>query len=154
MTRSLASRPRAGLRVEAFLIAAAVRVGLRCFSVARVARGLAAIPRRRAAFADPVHHCLSAAASGAAQAAHPTCLFRALVAFALLARRDRDAVFHLGASPGEDFSAHAWVTQDGESLDLPGTRKYVSLWQQPAREPHRADRAHLAPNRDGAGPLA
>lgn len=102
----------APLLTEACVLAAAARVGLRTLSVPRLVRLLARLPRAR----GPVHSvdtCLSAAAYGAARAAHPTCLFRSLVAFAMLVRRRHDAAIHLGASTGAGFGAHAWISVGG-----------------------------------------
>ncbi len=123
---SIPRRVRPGLRAEAFLLAAVARAGVRCFSVPRVARGLGALPRRRCR--DAVEDCVAAANSGAARAAHPTCLFRSLVAFALLARRGHDAAIHLGAIREDGLSAHAWVTIAGDPVELLKGPAYVSLW--------------------------
>ncbi len=128
MTVSIARRVRPWLHAEAFLLAAVARAGVRCFSVPRVARGLGALPRRRRACRDAVEDCVAAADSGAARAAHPTCLFRSLVAFALLARRGHDAALHLGAIREDGLSAHAWVTIAGDPVEPPGRPAYVSLW--------------------------
>lgn len=104
--------PPAALLTEACVLAAAARVGLRAVSVPRLVRLLAHLPRARGP-AHSVEACLAAAAHGAARAAHPTCLFRSLVAFALLVRRRHEAAIHLGASNGAGFGAHAWISVGG-----------------------------------------
>ncbi len=133
-----ARRVRPGLRAEAFLLAAVVRAGVRCFSVPQVARGLAALPRCRRRGHDGVEECMAAAASGAARGAHSTCLFRSLVAFALLARRRHDAAIHLGANREGGPSFHAWITIACSVVEPQDDSRYVSLWH------HRApiDRRH------------
>ena len=118
-----ASRP---LLVEGYVIALGLRVALRAFSVPRTVRGLAALPRARRADSSAVPLCLSAAALASSRAAHPTCLYRALIAFALLSRRGVPVSFHLGAGSGQ-FSAHAWVSVDGRPLDAEAG-SYVPLW--------------------------
>ena len=138
MTVSIACRRRRWLHAEALLLAAAARAGVRCFSVRRVALGLGALPRRGGACHDAVEDCMAAAAFGAARAAHATCLFRSLVAFALLARRGHDAAVHLGAIREGGLSAHAWVTIGGDPVEPPGTPAYVSLWHYRPAVPRQA----------------
>lgn len=122
-----ASGLRLGLRLEACAIAVLARAAVRCLPLPRAVRLLGAIPARRRA-GDPTDACLAAASDAAERMAHPTCLYRALIAFALLTRRRRDAGFHLGASRQQGFSAHAWVSAGGIRLDMPGGGEYVPLW--------------------------
>lgn len=152
MTASIARRSRSWLYAEAFLLAAVARAGVRCFSVPRVARGLGALPRRRRACHDAVEDCLAAAESGAARAAHATCLFRSLVAFGLLARRGHDAAIHLGAIREDGLSAHAWVTIAGDPVEPLGASVYVSLWHHQASFERSGSHSWLPPSGGRTGP--
>jgi Transglutaminase-like superfamily len=48
--------------------------------------------------------------------AESQCLTRSLVLLALLSRRGVDCAVVLGASPGSELQAHAWVEHDGRPL--------------------------------------
>lgn len=118
-------RPRR-LLLQASVCALAVRALLRCTSLpttVRVARQLGFILCARARPDD----CVAAAATAVRHFAHPTCLYRALTEYALLAHRCRLARFHLGATRSEDLAAHAWVTVDGHALDAEASR-YIAIW--------------------------
>lgn len=121
---------RLRLRVEAHAIAAAIRVALRLLPLPRLVVCLARLPRVRRA-ADPAA-CACAAAEAAGRVAHPTCLFAALTAFALLARRGYAPQLVIGAARDRSFAAHAWVTVDGTPLTA-CVRDYVPLWCAAAR---------------------
>ena len=145
MTPTGQRRVRPALRVEAFLLAAIARAALRRFSLPAVARGFGALPRSRRGCPESVDECMAAAALGAARAAHSTCLFRSLVAFALLARRGHAAAVHLGAHREGGLSAHAWVTIDGVAVEPQGASTYVSLWRHGGRVEESAREAGVAP---------
>jgi hypothetical protein len=114
------------LRAEAHAVAVAIRVALRMLPFARVVALLARLPREygRSAGTDA---CLAASVEASGRAAHPTCLFTALTAFALLARRGYGPRLVIGAARERGFDAHAWVTVDGAAV-LPCDREYVPLW--------------------------
>ena len=75
---------------------------------------------------------MDAATSAARHLAHPTCLYRALTAYAMLAHRDGHARFHLGAARSGDVAMHAWVTLNGRALDADAHR-YAPFWTAPSR---------------------
>lgn len=131
---------RWGLRAEACVLAVLTRAALRVQPVPRVAWLLGWLPRTRRsrASSDSVNACLAAAGFGAARAAHPTCLFRSLVAFALLTRRHHDALLQLGASRTGGFAAHAWVSIGQTVLDGPSSAEHTALWRYRARAAARA----------------
>jgi hypothetical protein len=120
---------RRRLRVEALLLAAAARVGLRCFPLPVVVGALARLPRVSAPSVDTVPECVAAASAGAALAAHATCLYTAVVSFALLGRRNYDAAVHIGAARGGRFAAHAWVSVGGIPIEQFGDGDYEPLWR-------------------------
>lgn len=131
---------RWGLRAEACVLAVLTRAALRVLPVPRVAWLLGSLPRTRRprGSTDRVGACLDAAAFGADRAAHPTCLFRSLVAFALLTRRHHDVVFQIGASRADGFAAHAWVSIGQTVLDGPSSAEHTALWQYRAHAAARA----------------
>lgn len=110
------------------MIAAAVRVALRVLPVRRTVFLLERLPGRPAPESD-ADACWTAACQAAARIAHPTCLYRSLVAFALLARRGRRVALHIGAHRGPHVAAHAWVTIDGRALGGDGAERYRVLWR-------------------------
>jgi hypothetical protein len=115
------------MRVEAHAIACGVRLGLRLLPLSRVAALLLKLPRARTSSTRDPRECATAAHEAARRAAHPTCLFRALTAFAMLVRRGYAARLALGAAHAGEFAAHAWVTVDGAAIE-PCDREYVPLW--------------------------
>lgn len=121
---------RLRLRAEAHALAAAIRVALRLLPLPRLVVCLARLPRVRRAAAPAA--CASAAAEAARRAAHSTCLFTALIAFALLARRGYAPQLVIGAARDGGFDAHAWVTVAGTAVTA-CPRDYVPLWCAPAR---------------------
>ena len=131
---------RWGLRAEACVLAVLTRAALRVLPVPRVAWLLGSLPRTRRprGSTDRVNACLAAAGFGAALAAHPTCLFRSLVAFALLTRRHHDAVIHVGASRAGGFAAHAWVSIGQRVLEGPSAGAHTALWGYRVRAAARA----------------
>lgn len=131
---------RWGLRAEACVLAGLTRAALRVQPVPRVAWLLGSIPRTRRSrvSTDRVETCLAAADFGAARAAHQTCLFRSLVAFALLTRRHHDAVIHVGASRAGGFAAHAWVSIGTRVLEGPSAGAHTALWRYRAAAAARA----------------
>jgi hypothetical protein len=128
--------PRTLLVVEAVFVAVFVRGALRVMPLPRVVALLRGSPFRSRR-ADDVESCVAAASAAAARVAHPTCLYRALVAFALLARRGAPVVFHLGADRAPGFGAHAWLSIDGRPLDQDAGR-WPELWQRAAAGPARS----------------
>jgi hypothetical protein len=126
---AVGGRPRALTVIEAHALAAAVRLGLRCCSLRRVASALAAIPASRRQPIEPLPLCLAAARAAASRLAHPTCLFESLVAFGLLARRGYGVELHLGARRGEAFESHAWVTAGGRPCEPEPPPGYTEMWR-------------------------
>lgn len=123
---------RLRLRAEACLLAAIARAAVRWLPLPRAVRLLGALPGVNGApdpLDDTPDDCLAAASEGAARCAHSTCLYRALVTYALLRRRRHDAVFHLDVSRQDGFSAHAWVSAGGVRLDPPEGGVYGPLWR-------------------------
>ena len=123
---SIANSRLALLEMHAAVCAVVVRAALRSGSVRltiRAARIAGSVCRTRATPAE----CALAAARAADKLAHPTCLYRALTAYALLASRHTTATFHLGAAYDGRMTAHAWVSVDGRPLDLEAER-YSLLW--------------------------
>ena len=114
------------MRAEAHAIACGVRIALQWLSLPRTLELLERLPRTSRAVTSPAA-CDFAAAEAARRVAHPTCLYTALTAFALLVRRGYAARLVIGAAPGGDFAAHAWVTIEGRPLTS-AARPYVSLW--------------------------
>ena len=55
------------------------------------------------------------------------CLARSLVLTRLLARRGIPAKLVIGARPGPDFLAHAWVEYDGQPVLSPGDGSFGRL---------------------------
>jgi hypothetical protein len=124
-----AFRPRRSTRLEAFTLAALVRVGLRCLSLRRVTWLLAHIPAAAPGRSrEPVTACVDAARIAAARVAHPTCFFESLVAFGLLARRGYRAELHIGARRADDLESHAWVTVDGAACGPDRAVGYTDVW--------------------------
>jgi len=117
---------RLAIRAEAHAIAVAVRIAVRLLPLPRIVALLAQLPRAHRSVST-TDECASAAADAARRAAHPTCLFTALTAFALLARRGHAPRFVVGAAHDGGFDAHAWVTVGGAPM-IPCTREYVPLW--------------------------
>ncbi len=113
------------IRAEAHAIAAVIRLALRLLPLPRIVALLARLPRAHSCVSTT--ECVSAAADAASHAAHPTCFFTALTAFALLARRGHAPRFLIGAAHDPGFDAHAWVTVRGVPV-IPCTRDYVPLW--------------------------
>jgi hypothetical protein len=107
-------------------MAAAIRIALRLLPLSRVVALLARLPRAYRWTAGTAA-CMAASVEAAGRAAHPTCLFTSLTAFALLARRGHGPQLVIGAARDGGFSAHAWVTVDGAAV-IPCDREYVPLW--------------------------
>jgi hypothetical protein len=107
-------------------MAAAIRIALRMLPLSRVVARLARLPRAHQRTAGTAA-CMAASIEAAGRAAHPTCLFTALTAFGLLARRGCDPRLVIGAARDRGFEAHAWVTVDGAAV-IPCDREYVPLW--------------------------
>ena len=126
-------RPGSLLVLEACALAAAVRVGLRLVSLPRLAALLGRLPRTNQGNPEYAGTCLAAASAAAARVAHPTCLFRSLIAFGLLARRGRDVEIHVGASREYGFNAHAWLTLEGMRIDPLDPAHHAGMWSHPAR---------------------
>lgn len=117
---------RALLAMHAAVCALVVRASLRAGSVrfaVRAASGAGSLCRSRAT----IDECAAAAARAVARLAHPTCLYRALTAYALLAHRHDTTRFHLGTTVAGGITAHAWVSVDGRALDREAVR-YDTLW--------------------------
>ena len=112
------------IRVEAHAIAVVIRLALRLLPLPRVVTLLERPVRARRSVSTTV--CAAAAAEAARHAAHPTCLFTALTAFALLRRHGHAPRFVIGAARGPAFHAHAWITVGGVPL-VPSVG-YVPLW--------------------------
>ena len=108
--------------VCAIVVRASLRAGSVCFAV-RAASGAGSLCRTRAT----VDECGAAATRAAARLSHPTCLYRALTAYALLAHRHGATRFHVGTALGDGMTAHAWVSVGGRALDLEAER-YSTLW--------------------------
>jgi hypothetical protein len=130
-------RPGALTVIEAHALAAAVRLGLRCCSLRRVALALAAIPASRRQPIEPVPPCLAAARAAASRLAHSTCLFESLVAFGLLVRRGYGVELHLGARRGEAFESHAWLTVGGRTCEPEMATGYTEMWRAAAGSTRR-----------------
>ena len=114
------------MRVEAHAFAAAIRIALRCMSIPRLVTLVTWVPRAHRPVGTP-DECMRAAEEAAGRVAHRTCLFTALTAFALLARRGHPVRVVIGAARHEGLDAHAWVTV----ADVPvrgSTRAYEPLW--------------------------
>jgi hypothetical protein len=126
---------RSALLVEAFACALIVRVTLRLGTLPMAVRAA-----RLAGSCFPslgsAAECMTAADLAATRLAHPTCLYRALTAYAMLAHRSDQARFHLGATRAQALAVHAWVSLGGHPLDLE-THRYVPLWTAPAPAPGR-----------------
>ena len=123
---SIANPRLAWLEMHAAVCAVVVRAALRSGSVPltiRAARIAGWVCRTRATAAE----CALAATLAADRLAHPTCLYRALTAYALLASRHATTTFHLGAAYDGRLTTHAWVSVDGRPLDLEAER-YSLLW--------------------------
>jgi hypothetical protein len=117
---------RLAIHAEAHAIAGVIRVALRILPLPRVALLLANLPRARRPVST-AGECVSAAADAVRRAAHPTCLYTALTAFALLARRGYAPRLVIGAARDGGFGAHAWVIVGGAPV-IPCTRDYAPLW--------------------------
>ena len=119
------------LFVEALTCALVVRASLRLSSLPVAVRAA-----RLAGALFPSHgdatDCVHAATRAVRHLAHPTCLYRALTAYAMLTHRDGRARFHLGAARDENVSMHAWVTLEGRALDDDADR-YAPFWTAPSR---------------------
>lgn len=117
---------RRATRVEAHALAAVIRVAVRFLPLPQIVVFLARLPRARESVSGTWTYA-SAAEEAVRRMAHPTCLFTALVAFALLERRGYAPRFVIGAARDCGFDAHAWVNVDGVPV-LPCAREYVPLW--------------------------
>ena len=116
------------LLFEACVAAAVTRLALRLFTVpitVRIVRIAVPGPLARAS-ADACHRAAEVAAS---RVGHPTCLYRAIVAYALLHRRFERVEFHLGAQTRDGFVAHAWTTIGGRVTDAEAAA-CESLWSE------------------------
>ena len=126
---------RHALLVEALTCALVVRASLRLASLPVAVRAA-----RLAGILFPSHgdatDCVRAATRAARHLAHPTCRYRSLTAYAMLAHRDGHARFHLGAARAGDVAMHAWVTVDGRALDTDADR-YAPFWTAPSRRASR-----------------
>ena len=118
------------MRTEALAIAGLVRVAMRILPLPRIAVLLAHLPRTRRTLGSP-SECASAAADAAGRAAHPTCLYTTLTAFALLARRGYAPSLVIGAARDRGFEAHAWLIVGGAPM-MPGRCDYTPLWNYAA----------------------
>jgi hypothetical protein len=126
-----AERPLSRLLLaEACLVAACIRVGLRIVPVRTLITFLDVLPPSDARGSDELDACRRAASIAAARIAHPTCLFRSLVGFGLLARRGYPVAFQIGATTADGFAAHAWLTLAGQPLDADAS-EYMSVWHRP-----------------------
>ena len=114
------------LRLEACLVALGVRLALRLTSMATLLELLARLPYRRPT--QTVHACVDAARFAAKRAAHPTCLFESLIAFALLARRGHQPRLIVGVQRVPDFAAHAWLALGANALGAPSAPHAV-IWE-------------------------
>lgn len=117
---------RALLAMHAALCAVVVRASLRAGSVpfaVRAASSAGSLCRTRAT----IDECAAAATVAAARLSHPTCLYRALTAYALLAHRHDATRFHLGTTVAGGMGAHAWVSVGDRALDLEAAQ-YSPLW--------------------------
>jgi hypothetical protein len=117
------------MRAEAHAIAGLIRVAVRLLPLPRIAALLARLPRTRRTSSPG--ECASAAADAVPRVAHPTCLYTALTAFALLARRGYAPSLLIGAARVGGFDAHAWVIVAGAPV-IPGRRDYTPLWSYAA----------------------
>ena len=116
------------LRAEASVAAIIARIAVRALPLplaVRAVRRLTPGPLARASEAD----CHRAAADASRRLAHPTCLYRAIVEYALLARRFDDVRFHVGAATHASFAAHAWTTTGGRAADQEASA-YLPLWTE------------------------
>lgn len=114
------------LLAEALCVALLVRVLVRLGGVARVSRWIARMPST--ARGGNAADCAAAAARAARIVAHPTCLYRALIGLALLARRHRDVQLHIGARTEPEFGAHAWLVLDGAVVADGEAAAFEPLW--------------------------
>lgn len=119
------------LLLEAACCAVLVRVLLRLVSLRGALRVVRVAPFPFVASAS-VAECAAAAAVACGRFAHATCLYRALVAFALLSRREHTTCFHLGTARSGDLAAHAWVSANGHTTDAEAGH-YALLWTAAAR---------------------
>jgi hypothetical protein len=116
---------RQTLLLHASFCAIVLRAALRTLPLpvaVRLAASLSTVLPARA----PGRTCLAAARWATRTWSHPTCLYRAVTTYALLAHR-ADVVFHIGVSPRDSFGAHAWVSVAGHPVDRTAAR-YASLW--------------------------
>jgi hypothetical protein len=120
------------LRAEANAIAAVLRLALRVLPLPQIVALLARMPGSRDRISTAAD-CACAAVDAAHRAAHPTCLFASLTAFALLARRGFGPRFVIGAARDRGFDAHAWVTVAAVPLTL-SAREYTPLWSYSAAQ--------------------
>ena len=122
---------RQALFVEALTCALVVRAALRLTSLPIAVRAAQVAGALFPSHGDATD-CVGAATRAVRYLAHPTCLYQALTAYAMLAHRNGHARFHLGAARGVDVSMHAWVTLDGRALDDDADR-YAPFWTAPSR---------------------
>jgi hypothetical protein len=104
------------LIVEAFILTAVVRVGLRTVSFARLRRFLDAGKRLRSRSQPAVGRVTWAVDAAARLAPRRTCLADALAADVMLGRHGYDARLRIGVKKGHlepGLLAHAWVEHDG-----------------------------------------
>lgn len=117
---------RPAILVEALWCAVVVRASLRMASLPVAVRAARLTGSFFPSHGDAAE-CMRAACTAAAQIAHPTCLYRALTAYAMLAHRNGHACFHVGVARAGDVAMHAWVTVDGHALDADADR-YAAVW--------------------------
>jgi hypothetical protein len=129
---------RAGLLAEAFVLAICARVALRFLALDSVTHLMGVLPRRRLRDGQAIGECLEAASMASARVAHPTCLYRSLVALGLLARRGYPVAIHIGVSRDGGFFAHAWLTVADRPVDSPPPRAYSALWRYSPGAPRPA----------------
>lgn len=135
MTPTLHPLGRHVLCVEALTCALVVRAALRLASLPVAVRAAQLAGALFPSHGDTID-CVRAAILASRHLAHPTCLYRALTAYAMLAHREGHARFHLGAVRAGDVAMHAWVTLDGRALDAEADR-YAPLWTAPSRPARR-----------------
>jgi transglutaminase superfamily protein len=114
------------IRAEAHACAFGIRIALRCMSIPRLVTLVSRLPRVQRPSSN-VDECVRAAEEAAGRVAHRTCLFTALTAFALLARRGHPVRVLIGAARDHGLDAHAWVTVSDVPLTA-STRAYEPLW--------------------------
>jgi hypothetical protein len=111
------------LLLEATLLLAAVRIGLRVVPFGRLRHLLDRLSRPQRPTRDPrgvtrERTIWAVEAAGACFPSIGTCLTQAIAAYVLLGRMGHRSNLRIGVrrGPGRAFDAHAWLEQDGEIL--------------------------------------